>query len=115
MTRLATLTAALSHIEASLCDPLTPEDVAAHCHYSLSSMQKMFGHAFHMGIKDYIARRRLTLASRMLLDTPDSVLDIALRCGYESHEVFTRAFRRIWGVPPPHTARNDPTGKGSKA
>ncbi len=100
MTRLETLTEALAFIEAGLCGELSPDTVAAHCHYSLSSMQKMFRHAFRMGLADYIARRRLTLASRALVSTRDPVLDIALRCGYESHEVFTRAFRRIWGVTP---------------
>ncbi len=100
MTRLETLTEALAYVEASLRGDLTPDAVAAHCHYSLSAMQKLFRHAFHMGIADYIARRRLTLASRELVSTEDPVLDIALRYGYESHEVFTRAFRRIWGVTP---------------
>lgn len=100
MSRLETLTEALAFIETGLCDDLSPDAVAAHCHYSLSSMQKMFRHTFHMGLADYIARRRLTHASRELVSTEDSVLDIALRCGYESHEVFIRAFRRIWGVTP---------------
>ena len=100
MTRLDTLTAALSYIEQQLCNAITPEEIAAHCHYSLSSLQKLFRLTFHIGVADYIARRRLTLASRALLTTAASVLDIALHYGYESHEVFTRAFRRIWGVTP---------------
>ncbi|MBQ8200400.1 MAG: helix-turn-helix domain-containing protein [Clostridia bacterium] len=100
MSRLDTLTDAIAYIEQHLCDVIAPDDVAAHCHYSLSAMQKLFRHTFRMGLADYIARRRLTLASRELLTTEDSVLDVALRCGYESHEVFTRAFRRIWGVTP---------------
>ncbi len=104
MTRLETLTEALRYIEQRLCaaasDMPTTEDIARHCHYSVSALQKLFRHAFHIGVADYVARRRLTLASRALLQTEDSVLDIALRYGYASHEVFTRAFRRIWGIPP---------------
>lgn len=100
LSRLDMLTEAIAYIEAALCRSLTPEEVAAHCHYSLSSLQKLFRHTFEIGVADYIARRRLTAASRALLSTEDSVLDIALHFGYESHEVFTRAFRRIWGVTP---------------
>lgn len=105
MTRLNALTSALQLIEERLESPqgdapLTPEEVAASCHYSLSSLQKLFRRALHIGVADYIARRRLTLASRALLQTEDTVLDVALRFGYGSHEVFTRAFRRLWGVTP---------------
>lgn len=100
MTRLEVLTEALAFIEARLAGPLSPMEVAVHCHYSLSAMQKMFRHAFHLGIADYIARRRITQAAQMLLSTQDPVLDIALHFGYESHEVFLRAFRRVWGTTP---------------
>ena len=105
MNRLEVLTRSLQLIEEQLAAPqddapLTPEAVAASCHYSLSSLQKLFRRALHIGVADYIARRRLTLASRALLQTEETVLDIALRFGYGSHEVFTRAFRRLWGVTP---------------
>ena len=100
MERLETLSHALRFIETHLQEPLAPEDVADSCGYSLSALQKLFRYAFHIGVKDYIARRRITSAARELLTTQDTVLAIALRYGYDSHEVFTRAFRRIWGETP---------------
>lgn len=100
MSRLQVLSEALKYIEAHLQGELTPEEVADSCGYSLSALQKMFRYALRIGVKDYIARRRITLAARDLLGTKDTVLTIALRYGYESHEVFTRAFRRIWGETP---------------
>ena len=102
MERLRVLTEALGFIETRLCGEVTPEEVAAHVGYSLSAMQKMFRHALHMGLADYITRRRVTLAASELLTTRDTVLDIALRYGYGSHEGFIRAFRRIWGETPSH-------------
>lgn len=100
MSRLQVLSGALGYIEEHMRGELTPEEVADSCGYSLSALQKMFRYAFRIGVKDYIARRRITLAARDLLGTQDTVLTIALRYGYSSHEVFTRAFRRIWGVTP---------------
>lgn len=100
MSRLETLSEALRLIEENLQGDLTPEDVAGSCGYSLSALQKIFRYALAIGVKDYIARRRITRAARELLTTTDTVLDIALRYGYASHEVFTRAFRRIWGETP---------------
>lgn len=100
MSRLETLSQALRFIEENLRGELSPEDVADRCGYSLSALQKIFRYALSIGVKEYIARRRITLAARDLLRTRDTVLDIALRYGYASHEVFTRAFARIWGATP---------------
>lgn len=45
-------------------------------------------------------RVRLDRAAWLLLTTPATVLDIALETGWESHEVFTRAFRAQFGTTP---------------
>ena len=45
-------------------------------------------------------RVRLDRAAWLLLTTPSTVLDIALETGWESHEVFTRAFRAQVGTTP---------------
>lgn len=100
MNTFEKLSSALDFIEANLTEGISPEDCAASCGYSLSNMQKMFRHVFHIGISDYISRRRLTVAARELISTEENVLDIALKYGYNSHEVFTRAFMRLYGVSP---------------
>ena len=45
-------------------------------------------------------RVRLDRAAWLLLTTHATVLDIALETGWESHEVFTRAFRSQFGTTP---------------
>jgi AraC family transcriptional regulator len=47
-------------------------------------------------------RRRVLLerAAYHLVTTRHSILDIAVEAGYGSHEAFTRAFARAYGVPP---------------
>ncbi len=100
MESFSILTKALDYIENNLTEEITQKDIADHCSYSLSALQKMFSRVFHIGIADYIARRRITAASRDLLNTDDTILDIALKYGYNSHEVFSRKFTRIWGESP---------------
>lgn len=99
MNKFEILSLALEYIEDDLCDA-DAEKCAEVCGYSLSNLQKMFSCVFHIGISEYIARRRLTKAAHELLETDESVLEIALKYGYNSHEVFTRAFSRLWGVTP---------------
>lgn len=50
--------------------------------------------------KQLTQRLRLDRAAVMLLMQDDSVLDVALECGFQSHEVFTRAFRKRFGMSP---------------
>ena len=100
MESFAVLTSALDYIEINLAENISQEEIAKHCSYSLSALQKMFSRVFHIGIADYIARRRISAASRDLINTDDTILDIALRYGYNSHEVFSRSFTRIWGESP---------------
>lgn len=100
MEKFSVLTQTLEYIEDNICESISRKDIADHCAYSLSSLEKMFRRAFHIGIADYISRRKITLASRELLQTDSTVLDIAMKYGYNSHEVFLRAFAKIWGENP---------------
>jgi AraC family transcriptional regulator len=50
--------------------------------------------------KQYVLRLRVERAALRLLLLRSSVLDVALDCGFRSHETFTRAFRRRFGTSP---------------
>ena len=49
---------------------------------------------------EYVAKRKLTLAGKALLETQAAVIDIALGFGYDSREGFTRSFKAYMGVSP---------------
>lgn len=48
----------------------------------------------------YLASWRIQLGARLLRDTPRPVAAIALEVGYDSEAAFSRAFKRITGLPP---------------
>ena len=48
----------------------------------------------------FVERKRLEQAAHALLFHERSVLEIGLEHGYKSHETFTRAFRRRYGIAP---------------
>ena len=60
----------------------------------------MFRRVSGMQLRDYLRGRRLAFALRDVRDTEDSLLTIALRYGFSSHEAFTRAFKDAYGVAP---------------
>ena len=90
---------ALDYIEEHLTTELSQEDIAANCYCSLSSLQKTWKVCTHMSGGEYITKRRLTMAGRDMLQGM-SVLDAAMKYGYNSHEVFTRAFTKVWNISP---------------
>ena len=94
------LTDALNYIEDNLCNAFTLEDVAEACYSSLSGLKKLFRYAFHHGLYEYVSKRRLTHAAHDLLNTDLSVTEIAYKYQYNSPEVFTRAFSKVWGTTP---------------
>ena len=55
-------------------------------------------------------RVRLDRAAWLLLTTRATVLDIALETGWESHEVFTRAFRTRFATTPSAFRKNRGSG-----
>lgn len=48
----------------------------------------------------YVRDRRVAFACKMLTETDRKILDIALDCGFDSAQSFSRAFKAIEGMPP---------------
>lgn len=90
----------IAYIEAHLKEPLSAEEIAAACYYSRSNTKALFHKVFQYGMMEYVARRKLTQAAEELLFTSRRVCDIAMEYGFESQEVFTRAFKKMWQEPP---------------
>lgn len=100
MRNIYILSAALEAVEDMLLTPLAVDDLAQTVYCSASGLQKLFRYAFRCSVSEYITKRRLTLASRELLSSTKSITEIAFDYQYASPEVFTRAFKRFWGVTP---------------
>ncbi len=90
----------LAMIEERLQEKLTVEMLAEDIHFSKYHYQRIFREAVGETVMGYVNRRRLSLAAEELAGTKDSVLSIALKYGYDSHEGFTRSFKAYLGVTP---------------
>jgi len=94
------LAMALETVEDSIHKPLSVDDLAQSVYCSSSGLQKLFRYAFSCSVADYISKRRLSVASKELLQGTKSITDIAFDYQYASPEVFSRAFKKFWGVNP---------------
>ena len=101
MANMELLLRTLAFIEDHLEDDLSTEMIAKECYASKSSLEKTFRFTTHFSVRDYIIRRRMTKAARVMCQKPElSLLDIAVMYGYSSHEAFTRAFEQVWKCTP---------------
>lgn len=91
---------ALNFIEEHLCCEISQEDIADACFCSLSNLQKIWRYCSRTSLKEYISKRRLTNAAYDLVHSGLSVTETAFKYQYNSPEVFTRAFTKLWGTPP---------------
>lgn len=64
------------------------------------SMLRRFSAALGESVGSYINKRRLYEASKRLVDTKQKVIEIALDCGFESSEAFSRAFKVLFEQSP---------------
>jgi AraC family transcriptional regulator len=79
---------------------VTLAELAAHIAQSPFHAHRTLRAALGETPRQFTLRLRIDRAAAALLVSPASILDIALECGFESHEVFCRAFRRRFGLTP---------------
>ena len=100
MKRFEAVFYSLEVIEERIREKLTVENLAGSVHFSKYHYQRLFREAVGESVMQYVASAILRLAAQELAGTDASVLEIALKYGYDSHEGFTRSFRAHMGVTP---------------
>jgi len=88
-------------IDANLFEPLSLSQLAGAAGLSAYHFTRQFGARFGTSPMAYVRARRLTAAAdRLCGGAASSLIDLAFDCGFDSQEGFTRAFKRVFGIPP---------------
>ena len=90
------------YMEGHLSVPVTMKELARAAGYSPWYAARIFKEELGRTPFEYLRALRLTRAALKLRDEPVRVLDVALEFVFDSHEGFTRAFSRSFGVTPKH-------------
>jgi len=78
----------------------TVERMAGLACQSRSAFSERFTQLVSIPPMEFVATWRMQLAVGWLADKDANMLDVAMKCGYESEAAFRKAFKRIVGVPP---------------
>ncbi len=94
------------YIEAHIQDPITLSELARAAGYSQWHAARVFKELTGKAPFEYVRALRLTKAALLLRDEQPKIVDVAFDFVFASHEKFTRAFSRQFGVSPVDYRRN---------
>lgn len=96
----------IDYIENNLDGKIDLETVANEIHYSKYHLHRMFTSTVGMTIHDYVQRRQLTEAAKLLVFSEKPIIEIAFICGYESQQAFSSIFKSMYKIPPAEYREN---------
>ncbi|MGM9973353.1 MAG: helix-turn-helix transcriptional regulator [Clostridiaceae bacterium] len=96
------------YIETNLNNNITLHELAQEANYSPWYSAKIFKELIGKSPFEYIRLLRLSGAAIELRDSEKKVVDVAMEFSFDSHEGFTRAFTKEFGIAPKKYKDNTP-------
>lgn len=96
------------YIDEHVAEPITLSDLAKVAGYSQWHCAKIFKELTSKAPFEYIRALRLSKAALMLRDEKKKVIDVAFDFVFASHEGFTRAFSKQFGISPKQYSNESP-------
>ncbi len=90
----------LQYLQENFLSSVTLEDLAFQFGYSRYRFSHLFNTYFHCSITEYVNSLRVRYAAGMLLETGQTMTQVAMASGFESVRTFNRAFRTHYGQSP---------------
>jgi two-component system response regulator YesN len=99
-TMHAAVLEARSYIDEHYAEDLSLDQVALHVRLSPFHLSRIFKRATHSTVLNYLKRRRLDEAQRLLQEQRLSVKEVGAKVGYTDQNYFSRVFRGLTGMTP---------------
>ena len=90
---------AVSFMNAHYAEPISLEEIASHCQVSQYHFSRQFKRQMGFSPYDYLLKLRL-IRAKALLNTQDSITDIARKSGFSDSNSFIRLFKKYEGMTP---------------
>ncbi|MCX7680181.1 MAG: AraC family transcriptional regulator [Spirochaetes bacterium] len=91
---------AIVYINNNYKDDISREGLASMLNIHHDYFSKAFKYYTGKSVNEYIYSLRIKEAIRLLIETNETILDIAMQVGFDSVKTFNRAFKRLTGKNP---------------
>lgn len=91
---------ACSYINSNYDRSLSEHEVAEHCGFSTYYFSKIFHEYTQETFPEYLTKKRLAAATKLLCSETISVADVAYQSGFQSISNFNKVFKKIMGCSP---------------
>ena len=81
-------------------EELTLEWIAEQLHFSPTYIRQLFRQETGEKVAEYIIRKRMEKAAKLLLKTDMKILDVAYACGYSNQRYFASSFKKYYECTP---------------
>ena len=100
VTASCLISKALKAIQTNWQSPPNLESLAGECNMSVSTFQRRWNESMGTTPARYALGLKLQEACRLLIESSDSISEVAHACGFDDEFYFSRCFRRQFGSPP---------------
>jgi AraC-like DNA-binding protein len=87
-------------VEMNLMEDPSLEKMSSYVGYSAFYCSSKFHEVVGISFKEYVVKRKLTLAANDLLNTKCNIIEVAVKYGFSSNEAFTRSFYKTYHCTP---------------
>ncbi|MGN0914946.1 MAG: AraC family transcriptional regulator [Succinivibrio sp.] len=99
-TAFSKIAPAIYEVQNRYEQALSVDDMASLCNLSSSHFMKVFKMTTGESFNVFLIRYRLEKAKELLKTTNDSIVNIAISCGFSNQSYFTRQFKKYCGIKP---------------
>ena len=105
---------AINYIEKNFYKKITLEEISSLLHYTPQYFCSKFKQETGFGFKEYITSAKILFAKNLMHSTNYSITKIALLSGFDDSNYFSRAYKKMFSLPPSHSKKHRKPGQLSR-
>ncbi len=94
------LNKAIQKMMDSIEEPVSTSAIADEIGISKRQLERLFGRYLNCSPKRYFLEMRVNRARKLLMQTDMSVLNVAVACGFDSTQHFSKVYKAAFGITP---------------